>query len=37
MENVLKIDVKIEDKKIKCLRMNNFNFIKTINNKLLGK
>lgn len=37
IENVLKIDVKIEEKKIKCLRMNNFNFIKTINNKLLGK
>lgn len=37
IDNVIKIETKIENKTIKCLRMNDFHFIKVINNKVLGK
>ena len=37
IDNVLKIETKIQNKSIKCLRMNDFHFIKVINNKILSK
>ena len=37
VKNCLKIEVKLENKKIKCLKMNDSNFIKTVNNKLIGE
>ena len=36
LDNVIKIETKITDKKIKCLRMNDFHFIKVVNNKVLA-
>ncbi|MCM1053299.1 MAG: NAD(+)/NADH kinase [Ruminococcus sp.] len=36
LRNVIKIEVKIENKRIKCLRMNDYHFIKIIKDKLLG-
>ena len=36
INNCLKIEVKLENRKIKCLKMNDSNFIKTVNNKLIG-
>lgn len=35
VENVVKVCTKIEHKSIKCLRMNDFHFIKVINSKVL--
>ncbi len=35
INDVVKIETKINDKKIKCLRMQDFHFIKVINNKVL--
>ena len=37
IENVIKIETKISKKSIKCLRMNDFHFIKVVNDKLLEK
>jgi NAD+ kinase len=37
IENVIKVETKIANKSIKCLRMNNFHFIKVVNDKLLEK
>lgn len=37
IENVIKIETKIAKKSIKCLRMNDFHFIKVVNDKLLEK
>ena len=37
IENVIKVETKISNKSIKCLRMNDFHFIKVVNNKLLEK
>ena len=31
-DNVIKVETKIDKKRIKCLRMNDFHFIKVINN-----
>ena len=36
-DNVNKVVIKISDKKINCLRMNNYHFIKIVNSKLLKK
>lgn len=36
-DNVDKIVIKISNKKIHCLRMNNYHFIKIVNNKILKK
>ena len=36
-DNVIKVETKIGEKCIKCLRMNDFHFIKVINNKILSK
>lgn len=36
VDNIIKIETKIGNKKIKCLRMNDFHFIKVINNKVLN-
>ena len=36
VNNVIKIETKIDGKSIKCLRMNDFHFIKVINNKILS-
>lgn len=36
-DNVIKVETKIDGKSIKCLRMNDFHFIKVINNKILTK
>lgn len=36
-DNVIKVETKIDGKSIKCLRMNDFHFIKVINNKILSK
>lgn len=36
INDVVKIETKINDKKIKCLRMQDFHFIKVINNKVLS-
>lgn len=35
--NVIKIETKIADKRIQCIRMNDFHFIKVINQKILGE
>ena len=37
IENVIKVETKISNKSIKCLRMNDFHFIKVVNDKLLEK
>lgn len=37
IDNVIKIETKISDKSIKCIRMNDFHFIKVINDKILTK
>ena len=37
IDDVIKIETKIQDKTIKCLRMNDFHFIKVINDKILGE
>ena len=37
VDNVIKVETKIDGKSIKCLRMNDFHFIKVINNKILSK
>ena len=37
IDNVIKLETKIDKKRIKCLRMNDFHFIKVINNKILSK
>lgn len=37
INNVIKIETKIENKIIKCLRMNDFHFIKVVNDKILEK
>ncbi len=37
VDNVIKLETKIDGKTIKCLRMNDFHFIKVINNKILSK
>lgn len=37
IDDVIKIETLIGDKSIKCLRMNDFHFIKVINNKILTK
>jgi NAD+ kinase len=37
IDKVIKIETKIHDKTIKCFRMNDFHFIKVINDKILGK
>ena len=37
IDNVIKIETKIQDKNIKCLRMNDFHFIKVVNDKILEK
>ncbi len=37
LDNVIKIETKISDKSIKCIRMNDFHFIKVINDKILAK
>lgn len=37
IDDVIKIETKIDGKSIKCLRMNDFHFIKVINNKILEK
>ena len=37
IDNVIKVETKIDKKRIKCLRMNDFHFIKVINNKILSK
>lgn len=37
VDNVIKIETRIGSKTIKCLRMNNYHFIKIINEKLLEK
>ena len=37
IDNVIKVETKIDGKSIKCLRMNDFHFIKVINNKILSK
>ncbi len=36
IDNVIKVETKIDGKSIKCLRMNDFHFIKVINNKILS-
>ena len=36
IENVIKIEVKLSNRKIKCLTTQNNNFIKTIHNKIIG-
>ena len=36
-DSVIKVETKIGKKSIKCLRMNDFHFIKVINNKILSK
>lgn len=36
-KNVRKVETTVSDKKIKCLRMNNYNFINVVNEKFLGK
>lgn len=35
--DVRKVETTVSDKKIKCLRMNNYNFINVVNEKFLGK
>lgn len=35
IDNVNKIEINISNKKIKCLRMNEFHFVKIINNKII--
>ena len=35
IKNAIKLESKIGTKTIKCLRMNDFHFIKVINNKIL--
>lgn len=37
LDNVIKIETKISNKTIKCLRMNDYHFIKIINDKILEK
>ena len=37
IDNVIKIETKINGKNIKCLRMNDFHFIKVVNDKILEK
>ena len=37
IDDVIKIETKIESKSIKCLRMNSFHFIKIVNDKILEK
>ena len=37
IDNIIKIEIKISNKVIKCLRMNDFHFIKVINSKILAK
>lgn len=37
LDNVIKIETKISNKTIKCIRMNDFHFIKVINDKILTK
>jgi hypothetical protein len=37
IDNVNKIEVKIDRKSIKILRMNEFHFIKVVNSKILDK
>ena len=37
MDNVSKIEIMISNRNIKCLRMNDFHFIKVINNKIIEK
>ena len=37
IDNVIKVETKVGSKKIKCLRMNDFHFIKVLNNKMLEK
>ena len=37
LDNVIKIETKIKGKTIKCLRMNDYHFIKIINEKILSK
>lgn len=37
IDDVIKIETKIECKSIKCLRMNSFHFIKIVNDKILEK
>ena len=37
IDNVIKIETKIQNKSIKCLRMNDFHFIKVVNDKILEK
>ena len=37
VNNVNKIEVKISNKNIKCLRMNDFHFIKVVNKKIIEK
>lgn len=37
VEDCLKVITKLNDKEIKCLRMNESNFIRTVNNKLIGE
>ncbi len=37
IKNVVKIETKIGKKSLKCLRMNDFHFIKVINSKVLER
>ena len=37
IDNVIKIETRISNKAIKCIRMNDFHFIKVINDKILTK
>lgn len=37
INNVIKVETKVGDKRIKCLRMNDFHFVKVISNKVLSK
>ncbi len=37
LDNVIKIETKISSKTIKCLRMNDYHFVKIINDKILSK
>lgn len=37
IDNVIKIETKIQNKSIKCLRMNDFHFVKVIHDKIIEK
>ncbi len=37
IDNVIKVETKVCEKTIKCIRMNDYHFIKLVNNKIIGK